>query len=139
MYKKILLPVDLGDESSWEKSLPVAVTLSNNYGAELHLLTVVPEFGMSIVGSFFPPGYERDALKAAEEKLDAFRTSHAPGAETHVAHGTPYQQIITSADDLGVDLIVLSAHRPEQSEFLLGPNAARVARHAKVSVLVVRG
>ena len=139
MYTKILLPIDIADESSWLKSLPVARSLADQYGAELHLLTVVPEFGMSIVGSFFPAGYERDAMTATQKKLESFAGEHAPGAKVDVAHGTPYQQILKTSESIGADLIVLSAHRPEQSEFLLGPNAARVARHAKMSVLVVRG
>jgi nucleotide-binding universal stress UspA family protein len=35
-------------------------------------------------------------------------------------------------------VIVLASHRPELKDYLLGPNAARVVRHAKCSVLVVR-
>jgi nucleotide-binding universal stress UspA family protein len=32
----------------------------------------------------------------------------------------------------------MASHRPELSDYLLGPNAARIVRHAKQSVLVVR-
>lgn len=32
----------------------------------------------------------------------------------------------------------MAAHRPELQDYLLGLNATRVVRHAKVSVLVVR-
>jgi nucleotide-binding universal stress UspA family protein len=35
-------------------------------------------------------------------------------------------------------MIVMASHRPEMSDYLLGANAARVVRHAKISVLVVR-
>jgi nucleotide-binding universal stress UspA family protein len=42
------------------------------------------------------------------------------------------------ADKLGCDAIVMAAHRPELRDYLLGPNAARVVRHANQSVLVVR-
>lgn len=45
---------------------------------------------------------------------------------------------MAAADKLGCDLIVLSSHRPEMRDYLIGPNAARVVRHAKQSVLVVR-
>jgi nucleotide-binding universal stress UspA family protein len=32
----------------------------------------------------------------------------------------------------------MGSHRPNMSDYLIGPNAARVVRHAPVSVLVVR-
>ena len=37
------------------------------------------------------------------------------------------------------DLIVMASHRPELKDYLIGPNAARVVRHADCSVQVVRG
>jgi len=33
---------------------------------------------------------------------------------------------------------VLASHRPDLKDYLLGPNAARVVRHADRSVFVVR-
>ena len=56
----------------------------------------------------------------------------------HVAHGSIYHEIMRLADELGCDAIVLVAHRPELRDYLLGPNASRVVRHANQSVLVVR-
>ncbi|MBC7136599.1 MAG: universal stress protein, partial [Oceanibaculum nanhaiense] len=55
-----------------------------------------------------------------------------------VAEGTVYERILELAKKLKIDLIVLAAHRPELKDYLLGPNAARVVRHAACSVLVVR-
>ena len=49
MYQTILLPLDLNDEASWKKSLPTALELSQTHGAKLHVMTVVPDFGMAIV------------------------------------------------------------------------------------------
>ena len=43
------------------------------------------------------------------------------------------------AGEIGVDLIAMASHRPALKDYLIGPNAARVVRHADVSVLVVRG
>jgi nucleotide-binding universal stress UspA family protein len=57
----------------------------------------------------------------------------------HVVHGTVYEEILRLADDIGADLIVMASHRPALKDFLIGPNAARVVRHADISVLVVRG
>ena len=55
-----------------------------------------------------------------------------------VRQGTVYREILAEADAVGADLIVMGSHRPELKDYLLGPNAARVVRHAQTSVLVVR-
>ena len=46
--------------------------------------------------------------------------------------------ILATAKKVRADLIVMAAHRPEFRDYLLGPNAYRVVRHAECSVLVVR-
>ncbi len=141
MYQTILLPIDLNEESSWKKALPTALELCRTHGAKLHVMTVVPDFGMAIVGSFFPDGYEKRALSDAARALKEFVAAHVPGeiAVAHdVDHGIVYEEILTAAERTGADLIVMAAHRPGQADYLLGPNAARVVRHADCSVLVVR-
>ncbi len=141
MYKNVLLTVDLNHESSWEKALPTALACCRCFGATLHVMTVMPDYGMAIVGSFFPEGYEEDMLKGAGERLDAFIREHVPAdveARYIVAHGTIYEEILRCAGEIGADLIVMASHRPELKDYLLGPNAARVVRHADRSVLVVR-
>jgi len=141
MYKHILLPVDLEDQTSWKIALPVAAEYAKAFGATLHVMTVVPDFGMSLVGSFFPPDFAEKALAEANTRLHGFVDENMPDgiAVQHVVkHGRVYEEIIHTAKELGVDLIVMSAHHPELSDYLLGPNAARVARHAAQSVLIVR-
>ena len=141
MFKTILVPIDVDQESSWTRALPVAEQLAKDYGAALHAISVVPTMGMSIVGSFFPPDFEKKALAAAQTKLDDVLTKAAgqSGAiATHVAHGTIYEEVLGAAERLGCDLIVMTSHRPELKDYLIGPNAARVMRHAKQSVFIVR-
>lgn len=141
MYKTILLAIDLNEPSSWEKALPVAVEQAAAGGGKLHVITVVPDFGMAIVGSFFPAGYEQTALAEADKALGAFVSENVP-ADVDIAysvgHGTIYKEILATAKRIGADLIIMAAHRPEQSDYLIGPNAARVVRHASCSVLVLR-
>ncbi|MEP4379796.1 MAG: universal stress protein [Alphaproteobacteria bacterium] len=141
MYKDILLPVDLEDSASSAQALDVAVAQAKALGATLHVLTVVPDFGMSVVGSFFPDDFAEKALAETATRLDAYVDANVPdGVATRqmVAHGRIYNEIINAADSAKADLIVMSAHHPDISDYLLGPNAARVARHANQSVLIVR-
>ena len=141
MYSTILLAIDLNDPSSWERALPAAVEQAEAGGGKLHIVTVVPDYGMAIVGSFFPADYEKAALAEADKMLDGFVSENVP-SEIEVAHsvghGTIYKEVLATAERIGADLIVMASHRPEQSDYLLGPNAARVVRHAECSVLVVR-
>jgi glycine betaine/choline ABC-type transport system substrate-binding protein len=41
-------------------------------------------------------------------------------------------------EELPADLIVMASHRPSLKDYLLGPNAAHVARHARCTVYIVR-
>ncbi|WP_068312195.1 universal stress protein [Polycladidibacter hongkongensis] len=142
MFKKILLPLDLNEETVCKRALPVALDMAKNYEAQLHIVAVVPSFGKALVGGYFGKEFEAKALErtrqALEELLDAELPEEGMDVQGHVAHGTIYEEIINAADKLACDLIVLSSHRPELKDYLLGPNAARVVRHAKQSVMVVR-
>lgn len=139
--KKVLLAIDLFHEAGWEKSIAHAVSLVRGHGAELHVLTVIPDYGMAIVGSYFPKGFSENAMSETQAALAAFVTEHFPAdveVIPHVRHGTIYKEITGVADTLGVDMIVMASHRPGMQDYLLGPNAARVVRHARQSVTVIR-
>ena len=141
MYKNILLAVDLNDEASWKKALPTALQLREGKDDQLHVLTVVPDFGMSIVGQFFPKGYEKGVADKVMEALKTFVTENVPDdvkARSIVGEGTVYEVILDMSKKVGADLIVVAAGRDDLKDFLLGPNAARVVRHAKCTVMVVR-
>ncbi len=141
MYRNILLTLDLNEESSWRKALPIAVECCRAFGAELHLMTVVPDFGMSAVAQYFPEDYaERAKLEAKQglEKLAAEQVSDGVEVECRIGYGTVYEEVLRVAAETGCDLIMIGSHRPELKDYLLGPNAARVVRHADCSVLVVR-
>lgn len=142
MYKAILLPVDLNDDSSWQKALPTALEYCRAFGSDLHVITVAQSFGRSYVGQFFPEGYEKTLEDGLLAGLQEFVKKHVP-EDLKVRHtvrlGTVYQEILVAAEETGADLVVMASHRPELKDYLLGPNSARVVRHAQCSVLVVRG
>ena len=142
MFKEILLPVDLGDPGSSKKALSVAVELSQSAGARLHVLTVVPGFGMSIISQYFPKDFEEKSQADAARQLNDYIGANIPSdiaTQAIVANGTIYEEILRVAAETGCDLVVMTSQRPELKDYLLGPNAARVVRHANCSVLVVRG
>jgi nucleotide-binding universal stress UspA family protein len=141
MYKNILFPIDVTEPSSWKIALPVVLEHVEAFGSKLHILTVVPEYGMSIVSQFFPEKAEDALIKKTTEALHKFTDENIPkdvNIRRVVTQGTVYQAIIDTAEHVDADLIVMAAHRPELKDYLLGPNAARVVRHSSRSVLVVR-
>lgn len=137
MFKVVLLPIDLGHDASWSKALPMAKELAA--GGELHLLGVEPDIGASIVSSFLPEGFEAKALKELEARLSAFAAKNAPHARSHIGLGHVAQTILTKAEKIGADLIVMASHPPDElRSMLVGSQAGKVVRNAPIPVLVVR-
>ncbi|WP_147108897.1 universal stress protein [Tateyamaria sp. syn59] len=141
MFKTLLLAVDVNAPDGTARSAEAAISMARADGAMLHLLNVVPDTGMAIVGASMAADSMKNALAAAKSELEGWAKSNVPDDVTykvHVAEGTVYDQIIRTANTLQIDAIIVGAHRPELKDYLIGPNAARVARHATQSVFVVR-
>jgi len=141
MYQNILFPIDVTEQTSWKIALPVVLELAQAFKPKLHVMTVIPQFGMSIVGQFFPSNMEDQLIKGATDALHKFTEENIPSdilVRHVITQGTVYESIIDTADRVEADLIIMAAHRPELKDYLLGPNAARVVRHSTRSVLVVR-
>ena len=138
-FEKILIPVDLGHDSSWQEALPTAVDQAKHAGGELHIVTVVPDEPPQL--AWLPDDYSAKMISYANSQLATLIETNIPQGmktEQHVCQGSVYSEIVKLAKDLGIDLIIMASHRPELKDFLLGPNAAKVVRHAECPVLVIR-
>ena len=141
MYKKIVFPIDLDQESSVVNSLQEVLALVKAFSAELFIITVIPDYGMSMVEQYFPVGWIEETINKAKEDINKIIAKNVPSdikVTPIVSRGAIYQCVIDEANNVKADLIVMAAHRPELSDYLLGPNAAKIVRHASQSVLVVR-
>ncbi|MEO0371032.1 MAG: universal stress protein [Pseudomonadota bacterium] len=141
MFKTLLLAVDINDPEGAVRCTEAAISMATHEGAVLHILNVVPDDGMSIVSASLSPGHNAETVKTSEDALDAWVQANVPDSVTtqsHVVRGTVYDQIIKTAAALEVDGIFVGAHSPALKDYLIGPNAARVARHASQSVFVIR-
>jgi len=141
MFKHILYPVDITEEGSWKESLPVVIEQAKAFNAQLHIMTVVSDYGMSIVQQYFPTGSVEQVVEQTSKSLHKFIDEHIPDGitlQSIVAKGSVYECIIKTAEKINADLIVMSAHKPGLKDYLLGPNSAKVVRHSNRSVLVVR-
>jgi len=141
LFRKVLASVDLGDPVSSVRVINASMELIADDDT-LHVVCVVPDFGVGVVGSFFPAGHEEQAIKSATDALHEFTAKHVPdGVKVQhiIRHGNVYEEILEAADEASADIIVIGSDRPKLQDYLLGPNAARVVRHAPQSVLVARG
>ena len=138
MTNVILVAIDANDEAGAKKVAAQAALLAKATGAKLHAITVVPDSGMAIVGAALGPEHSDKVMRATQDSMNGFLGEHLPEAELHVVFGSIYDSIIRTADSLHAELIIIGSHRPELRDYLVGPNAAKVARHAQQSVLIVR-
>lgn len=140
--RSILVATDLGEGS--DGLVRSAAALAGVSGAELHVLHVLeldaaPYGAMAEAGEIpsYPGRIERaeEALAEQVRRVVPARVGARPRVVNYVAH----RAITEEAADLGVDLIVLGAHRGgEVAAEILGSTADRVIRTAEVPCLVLR-
>lgn len=141
--KTVLCAVDISNDNSDLNVLQIAAQMAKMDDAQLDVITVLPDYGMSVVGAAFGPSHHKKAEEEAKRLLNELGTE-ALGAEANaklrhiVATGTAYEEVLKTAEAGGATLIVIGAHKPDFKDYLLGPNAARVVRHSDCSVYVVR-
>ncbi len=141
MKDHILCAVDLTHEKEARHLLIEANQLANFYGATLSVVTVLPDYNSSWVGSFFKDGTLKEAADAANEALHALVKATLPDREQvqHIVEiGAVYEQVLNAIKQCNADLVIVGAQRPDLADKVLGPNSARIARLSPASTLVVR-
>jgi len=141
MFKNILVPVDLTDPEFAKPAVETAASLARAYAAGLRLLHVMPATP-AMLAEYVPADFDAQQKRSATEALEIVASEtglDARQVSAAVRQGGVYHEILEEAAEIGADLIVMSSHQPAMKTYLLGSNAAYVVRHAKCSVLVVRG
>jgi universal stress protein F len=137
----ILAAVDLLHEDSDRHVVAEAIRLATSHNAPLHLVFVIPDQHHSYVQQYVPQDMKSQVSDDAKKELDRFASTLKTGGiavQTHIRRGNVYSEIIGLSDDLKANFVVVGSNKPGLSDFFMGPNAARVARYAQCSVLVVR-
>ncbi len=141
MFDNVLLPIDLNHPASWERALPIAVKLCGSSGT-LHVLGIVHDLGAAMVSSYLPADFEQHALQNMKAELDTFMEKVVPEGVTavaHVEHGHVPEHVLTAAERVHADVIVMASHPPDDLRtMLVGSYADKVVRHSSVPVMVVR-
>jgi len=141
---KVLCPIDFSDNS--EYAARYAVAFAKAHGAELILLHVMPP-PMYAVPDYtgiheFSPEEIRQFEEQVRKRLDDF-TAGLRGeydkVDSALANGVPFVEILRTAKDRDVDLIVMGTHgRTGLPHMLIGSVAEKVVRKAPCPVLTVR-
>ncbi|NWF49063.1 MAG: universal stress protein [Ignavibacteriaceae bacterium] len=141
--KKILIPIDFSDYS--KSALKYAVNFSNFFKAELILIYVVepviypPDFSM---GQIAIPSMNTEWNTRANEELNKLAKTEIPPeikVSVLVKTGKPFVEIIETAQEENVDLIIIATHGHTGMEHILfGSTAEKVVRKAPCPVLTLR-
>ena len=136
MYENILVPVALDHEEAAKKSLAVAEKLRSSKGTItlLHVIDDVPDF----IKAQIPSGILDKTNQEIRDKLDDLSKSSRHKAVAKIVTGHASRSILDEAKRNGCDCIVIASHRPGLEDYFLGSTAARVVRHARCAVHVVR-
>ena len=141
--KKVLVPIDFSDYS--KSALKYATEFAQNFNAEMFLVYVVepviypPDFSM---GQIAIPSVNAEWDIKAKEELDKLANSEIPDTvkvQTIIKTGKPFLEIIETAADEDVDIIIIATHGHSGMEHILfGSTAEKVVRKAPCPVLTLR-
>ena len=143
VIKKILFPTDFSAYSN--HALKYAVALAESFQAKLVVLHVCeyPVAGAGIEAYHFAvPEYVVDLEKRERNALDALATElrqRHVDVEPVFIMGKPYQEIIKTAKQYEVDVIIMATHGSKGlSHLVFGSTAEKVVRLAPCPVLTVK-
>ena len=136
MYNTILVPVDLSHKERVAPMVETAKLLADG-DAKIILANIVEDIP-AYVAAQIPSDVLEDSEASSKAGLDIIAKESGLDAETVVVRGHAGNSILDLAEEKNVDAIVIASHKPGWEDYLIGSTAARVVRHAKCSVHVLR-
>lgn len=141
--KKVLVPIDFSDYS--KSALKYAVNFAKSFNADIILIYVVepviypPDFSM---GQIAMPSINTewdDRAKDELQKLAKSEIAEIANVKTIIKTGKPFVEIIETAKEENIDLIIIATHGHSGVEHILfGSTAEKVVRKAPCPVLTLR-
>lgn len=136
MYKTILVPV----ESSHIDESAATIEMASSYGndeTKIHLLNVFDEIP-KWASMNLPKDVVNESIQLIENGLQSIAKEAGEQVDSEVRVGHSYKTILEVAEEINADLIIIASHQPDVQDYFLGSTAAKVVRHARCSVLVLR-
>lgn len=139
---RILWPTDFSENAA--KALPLVTSLTQKYGAEIHILYVMkdyPAFGASY-GQFDPEdlkkmqAWEKQTADARLNEICDKFLNECPLYIRHISIGEPAKEILKLIEKEKIDMVVM-ASRGSEGHFNFGSVAERVLKCTSVPVITI--
>lgn len=139
-YKKILMAVDLHPGCD-EAIIMKTAAITKQFNSTLYVLHAVEHLNAYGVAQAYPTvlDLEEEMVKEAKKQLARWGEKlDVPADRQFVEIGAPKSIILTKAEEINADLIIVGSHGRHGMGLLLGSTANGVLHHAKCDVLAVR-
>lgn len=138
MFKRIMVPIDLAHMDTQARALEVGGDLASRYGATAVYVGVTAQTPSKLAHN--PHEFQEKLTDFAAAQGE---THHiAVEAHTEISHDPSSDLddcLLRAVDATGADLVVMASHIPGLAEYVWPSNGGKIAGHAQVSVMVVRG
>ena len=134
MYNKVIIALSLEHGFS-EQALSIARSLVNENGKILAVHVSEP---LNNTARLYLAEEDVDKSQAAIKSEIDRRLEKHNDIEQVVLMGHPGREIPQYAEKIGADCIIVGSHKPGLEDFFLGSTSARVVRHSKCAVHVLR-
>lgn len=142
MISKILVPVDIETPLTTQALCEAANEMALKFDAKVQLISVIPDYGMPLVASFFPEHVQDEIKEKTRKKLADLASQYFTG-EVKIAVLNSSKRataILLVVDELKSDLIMVGCRRKNSrnEQRLLGSTTQAVTDRAQCSVMVIR-
>jgi nucleotide-binding universal stress UspA family protein len=139
MKRKILVPVDLGDQSLTVLDAAKSIAGTEDELVLLHVVLDPSKFAGFHVPHQSTEGIREELMEEAIKKLDRFCRRHGGRASCLLEFGIPYKEILEVAEREKVDLIVIGKRQGTGvMEHLFVPRTSKkVLLNAKCEVKII--
>ncbi|MGO7655279.1 universal stress protein [Rhizobium ruizarguesonis] len=136
MYRTIICGIGMGSRQTAIRILRRAAALVDEGGSVIfmHVIENIPHRHLMDL----PEEFETNAIVDAEKKLSSLCKELEIPAVIEVRIGVAASLLVSSAREKSADLILLSSHVPDITDYVFSSIVEKVVRHAGCSVLVDR-
>ncbi|EJC71959.1 universal stress protein UspA-like protein [Rhizobium leguminosarum bv. trifolii WSM2012] len=136
MYRTIICGIGMGSRQTASRLLRRAAALVDEGGSIVvtHVIENIPRHHLTEL----PEVFETTAIVDAEKKLAALCKELGIPARIEVRIGVAASALVALAGETSADLILLSSHVSDITDYVFSSIVEKVVRHARCSVLIDR-